>query len=113
MDPCPFCHQELKEEKVGLDDIRKVVRGFQIVQGFGEMEDKQWVRSYFQVNVRAAKKMLVLFGNWRDAVNCIQDTYERLAKVDESFRPGLEKIYSSHALEWKKNKQEKAAKFES
>lgn len=111
MKECPFCHQTIKELKVSQDDLRKVVRGFQIVQGYGEVTDKQWLKSYFQVNCRSAKKLLVLMGNWKDAIDCIQETYEKLQAWKEDVKPSLERIYTNHALTWKQIKMEKEAKF--
>lgn len=101
MEQCPMCGQ--KVDKILKEDLIKVIMGFKMVQGFRK-DDKAWDKMYFRRFSRSAKELLEFFGNWKDAIDCIQDTYEKFKEVGLTVT--LETV-CKHAGEYKKDMQEK------
>lgn len=89
-----------------LTDIQKTIRVFKVCQGV-DVGDKVWDREFFSRYSRAAKSLLNLLGDWRTAGNCIQDVYERL--TSKGLTVTMETVIK-HAVEWRKDKQEREAK---
>lgn len=88
-----------------LTDVQKVVVAFKMLQGF-EKDDKAWDRLYFPRFSKSAAALLAFVGNWKDAVDCCQDIYEKLSS--KGFTVTLETI-TKHAGDWLKDKREKEA----
>lgn len=84
-------------------DIQKIVLTFKIVSGYAK-DDKSWDKLNFARFSKSAKGLLDFFGNWKDAADCVQETYEKL--TSKGLTVTLETI-SKHAADWKKDKQEK------
>lgn len=105
LETCPTCDQII-EKKVNLDELRKVVTVYKMCCGY-DKDDKAWDRAFFKVYIPTAKKMIEFLGNWKDAADCIQDTVTSIKDWNPAAHITLQKIFTNHMAEWKKNKQEK------
>lgn len=94
--------------KKPLTDIQKIVLTYKIASGYPK-DDKAWDKLNFARCSKTAKALLEFFGNWKDAADCIQEIYEKFTSIGRTTT--IETV-QKHASEWKKNKQEKEAKFE-
>lgn len=86
-----------------LTDTQKIVTAFKMLQGF-DKDDKAWDKMYFARFSKSASALLEFIGNWKDAIDCCQDVYEKLSS--KGLTVTLETI-SKHAGEWLKDKREK------
>lgn len=103
--PTPKTFEEPTATPKPLTDVQKVVVAFKMLQGF-EKDDKAWDRLYFPRFSKSAAALLAFVGNWKDAVDCCQDIYEKLSS--KGFTVTLETI-TKHAGDWLKDKREKEA----
>jgi hypothetical protein len=88
-----------------LTDIQKVITVYKIACGF-DKDDKKWDENFFPKFTRAAKELIGFMGNWKDAADCVQDTVEKIRAWNPEATITIQTIFSNHAAEWKKNKQE-------
>lgn len=102
---CPTCQQTI-ERHSSHEELRRVVIGFKLLQGYAK-DDKAWDRAFFARFSRPAKELLAFLGNWKDAVDCMQDVYEKLTGAGMTVT--LETVIK-HSAEWKKDKLEREGK---
>lgn len=93
---CPTCNQEI-QVKAKKEDLDMVIKAWKIQIGV-DKDDRAWDRVYFKRFARPAKDLLILFGNWKDAVDCIQSVYESL--TDAGFSCTLDTVIK-HANEYR------------
>lgn len=103
-DICPTC-ERVFEKKMDAIEIRKVILAFKMLQGF-EKDDKSWDAMYYRRYTKSAKSLVQFIGNWKDAVDCCQDIYEKFN--DLGLTVTFETI-CKHAGEWKKDLLERRA----
>lgn len=99
----------ISETAKPLTDLQKVMTVYKIVCGY-EKEDKTWDRTFFPRYARAASALLEFMGNWKDAADCIQDTFEKIKKWNPEANISIDTILNKHAAEWKKDKCEREEK---
>jgi len=98
-DRCPTCSQ-MVERRADLNELRKVVMAYKLASGY-ELGDKSWDRAFFKIYIPFAKKMIEFLGDWGSAVQCIQDTSERIKDWNPVAHITLQKIVSHHMASWR------------
>lgn len=103
---CPTCRQELKK-KVKREDLDNVILGFKLASGY-KAEDKTWNRMFYKRYTKPAKELIEFMdGNWRMAVDCVQDISEKMIELGRDYT--FETI-AKHCGAWKKSRLEQEAK---
>lgn len=102
---CPTCDQRI-ERRANLDELRKIVMVYKLASGY-DKADKQWDKTFFQIYLPTAKKLLEFMGDWKMAADCIEETMQRVKDWNPEATITLQKILMNHAAPWKKNYQEK------
>ena len=100
--------EKAKEDRISC---QKIILGYRNSIGC-EKYGKAWNNHHFPILMATAKKMLALMENWQDAVDCTQDTVERIKEWNPEAEISLQGIYAKFAFKWKMDKLEREAKGE-
>ena len=79
------------------DDLARVVVGWKMVTGY-KKEDREWDKAHWGRTAKTARKLLDFIGNWRDAVDCIEDIRADMTKKNLSCT--IETVLN-HSADWK------------
>jgi len=75
------------EKKDSKEDLIRIVNAWKMLKGL-PMEgqpSKNWNTVHFPRHLSVAKKLLLLFDNWENAVDCVQFVYEKLDGIGCTF----------------------------
>lgn len=89
-----------------LTDLQKVMSVYKLVCGFTK-DDKTWDKTFFPRYAKSAGALLEFMGSWKDAADCIEDTYKKIKAWNPEASISIDTVLTKHAAEWKKDKSER------